>query len=82
MEARDWSSNSLRCQKLSTCPHDVMVKALDCRIVASEFVLQLRYYVHFRSNTFGKSMNPTYPSCYGLNSATTVLLEGCLWHLI
>ena len=35
-----------------------MVKVMDCGIVVSEFVLQLRYYVHFRANTFGKGMNP------------------------
>ena len=42
---RDWA-----------CPHGVMVKAMDCGIVISEFVLQLRYYVHFRANTLGKGM--------------------------
>ena len=40
------------------CPCDVMVKAMDCRIVVSEFVLQLRYYVHFRANTLRKGMDP------------------------
>ena len=35
-----------------------MVKAMDCVIVVSEFVLQLLYYVHFRANTLGKGMNP------------------------
>ena len=40
------------------CPRGVMVKAMDCRIVVREFVLQLRYYVHFRANTIGKGMNP------------------------
>ena len=35
-----------------------MVKALDCGIVVSDFVLQSRYYVHFRANTLGKGMNP------------------------
>ena len=35
-----------------------MVKAMDCGIVVSEFVLQLHYYVHFRANTLGKGMNP------------------------
>ena len=35
------------------CPHGVMVKAMDCRIVVREFVLQSRYYVHFRTNTLG-----------------------------
>ena len=35
-----------------------MVNAIDSGIVISEFVLQLRYYVHFRANTLGKGMNP------------------------
>ena len=29
------------------CPRDVSVKAMDCGIVVSEFVLQSRYYVQF-----------------------------------
>ena len=40
------------------CPRGVMVKAMDCGIVVSEFELQSRYYVHFRTNTLGKGMNP------------------------
>ena len=40
------------------CPCGVMVKATDCGIVASEFVLQSRHYIHFRANTLGKGMNP------------------------
>ena len=36
----------------------VMVKAMDCGIVVNEFVLQSRYYVNFRTNTFGNGMNP------------------------
>ena len=40
------------------CPRGVMVKAMDCGIVISEFVFQSRYYVHFRANTLGKGMNP------------------------
>ena len=40
------------------CPRGVMVKAMDCGIVVSEFVLQSRYYVHFRAITLGKGMNP------------------------
>ena len=40
------------------CPRGVMIKVMDCRIVISEFVLQSRYYVHFRTNTLGKGMNP------------------------
>ena len=43
------------------CPRGVMVKAMDCGIVVSEFVLQSRYYVHFRANTLGKGMNPHIP---------------------
>ena len=39
-------------------PRGVMVKAMDCGIVVSEFVLQSRYYIHFRANTLGKGMNP------------------------
>ena len=43
---------------LRGCPRGVMVKAMNCGIVVHEFVLQLRYYVHFRANTLGKGMNP------------------------
>ena len=39
------------------CPRGEMVKAMDCGIVVSEFILQSRYYVHFRANTLGKGMN-------------------------
>ena len=39
-------------------PRGVMVKAMHCGIVVREFVLQSRYYVHFRANTLGKGMNP------------------------
>ena len=54
------------------CPRRVMVQTMDCRIVVSEFVLQLRYYVHFWANTLGKGMNTPYPPSYGLNSTATV----------
>ena len=40
------------------CPRGVMVKAMHCGIVVREFVLQSRYYIHFRANTLGKGMNP------------------------
>ena len=30
---------------------------MDCGIVVREFVLQSRYYVHFRANTLGKDMS-------------------------
>ena len=42
---------------ISRCPRGVIVKAMDCGIVVREFVLQSRYYVHFRANTLGKGMN-------------------------
>ena len=32
----------------------VMVNVLDCKLEASEFELQLRYYVHFRTQTLEK----------------------------
>ena len=35
-----------------------MVKMMDCGIVVSEFVLESSHYVHFRTNTLGKGMNP------------------------
>ena len=47
---------------------------LDCNIVVSMFKLQLRYYIHFRTNILGKAWTPLFPS-YGLNSTTTVLLQ-------
>ena len=40
----------------------VMVRAIDCGILVSEFVLQSRYYVHFRANTLGKGNEPPYPA--------------------
>ena len=43
---------------LYRCPRGVMVKAMNCGIVVREFVLQSRYYIHFRANTLGKGMNP------------------------
>ena len=40
------------------CPRGVMVKALYCGIVVSEFELQSPYYFHFRANSLGKGMKP------------------------
>ena len=57
------------------CPRGVMVKAMDCGIVVSEFVFQSHYYVHF-----WKRYEPPYPPSYGLNSTTAVLLGEWLWH--
>ena len=46
------------CHILPVRSNGVMVKAMNCGIVVREFVLQSRYYVHFRANTLGKGMNP------------------------
>ena len=62
------------------CLRGVIVKAMDCGIVVSEFVFQSHYLVHFRVNTLGKGMIPPYPPSYRLNSTTTVLLGEWLWH--
>ena len=40
------------------CPRDVMVKAKDCGIEVSKFILQSRYYVQFRADILVKGMNP------------------------
>ena len=42
---------------LRGCPRGVMVNAMDCESVVSEFELQSHYYVHFRKNTLRKGMN-------------------------
>ena len=42
-------------------PPGVMVKAMDSGIVVSEFKLQSSYYINFRTNILGKSMNPLIP---------------------
>ena len=59
---------------LRGCSRGVMVKAMDYRIVESEFVLQSRYYVRFRER-----YEPPDPPSYGLNSTTTVRGEW-RWH--
>ncbi len=49
------SATSLDPNSSGGCPRGVMVKAVDCGIVVREFVLQSRYYIHFRA--LGKGMN-------------------------
>ena len=39
-------------------PYGVMAKVLDYGIIVSEFELQSCDYIHFRTNTLGKGMNP------------------------
>ena len=50
-------SNNRSNNNIGGDPRGVMVKAMDCEIVVSEFVLQSRHYVHFRANTLEKGMN-------------------------
>ena len=57
LELRHHTADSISASQ-GGCPRGVMVKAMDCKIVVCEFVLQSRYYVHFRANTLGKGMNP------------------------
>ena len=54
----DWLSGLRPWMRAGGCPRGVMVKAMNCGIIVREFVLQSRYYVHFRANTLGKGMNP------------------------
>ena len=54
----DVSKKRYLCWDMLGCPRGVMVKAMNSGIVVREFVLQSRYYVHFRANTLGKGMNP------------------------
>ena len=61
-----WSDPNFNClaqwqttqQSVWGCPQGVMVKAIDYRIVVSEFELQSCYYVRFWTNTLGKGMTP------------------------
>ena len=39
------------------CLHGVIVKAINCGVVVTEFELQSHYHLYFRVNTLGKSMN-------------------------
>ena len=50
-------SHSVSLNMYCGCPRGVMVKVLVCGIVVSEFELQSRYYIHFRTNNLGKGMN-------------------------
>ena len=55
-------------------PRGVMVKAMDCRIVVSEFVLQSRNCIHFQER-----YEPLYPPSYGLNNSTYCSSRRILW---
>ena len=62
------------------CPHGVMVKVRDCRIVVSEFIFQSRYYIHFRANTLEKGMNPLILPAMGKIVPLLFFLGEWLWH--
>ena len=47
--------------KVRRNPSVVVAIVLVCDIVVSEFELQSCYYVHFRTDTLGKGMNPLIP---------------------
>ena len=51
---------------------------MDCGTVVSEFVLLCSFSGKYPQERY----EPLYPPSYGLNSTTTVLLEGWLWHYI
>ena len=46
-------------------PHDVVINGLDCDIVANEFELQSRHFVHFQTNVLGNGMNLLTPPIIG-----------------
>ena len=67
--------------KIRCCPCGLMVKAIACDIVVSEFKLQSRHCVQdiFGQIPLGKVWTP-YPPSFGLSSTTNVLLEQRFWH--
>ena len=55
------------------CPRGVIVKATDCGIVVSEFVLQSQLLRSLSGKYPWERYKPPYPPSNGLNSTTTVL---------
>ena len=53
---------------------------LDSNIQISKFEPQLRYYIHFQINTLEIDINSITPPSYGLNSISSFLRQGWLWH--
>ena len=51
----DWFEANLTQERV--CLRGLMVKAMDCGIVVSEFEFQSRYYIPFGTNTLRKGMN-------------------------
>ena len=58
MVRQDDNEDDIKTKFVRGCSRGVIVKAMDCGIVVSEFVLQSRYYVHFQANTLGKVWTP------------------------
>ena len=56
-------------------PRGLVANVLDSSIVVSEFGLQSRYCVHFRTNTLGKRYELPYPTRYVLNRTAAFLLH-------
>ena len=47
---------------------------LDCSLEVNEFKFQSRYYVHFQTKTFWKSINSPIHLIYGVNNVTAVII--------
>ena len=60
-------------------PHGVVVNVLDCSISRKQIWPII---FNFWTNTFENGMKSLIPFSNGLNSTTTVLLQGWLWHLL
>ena len=54
--------------------HRVVADVLYCNVRVSEFELQSRYYIHFRTINFGKDLKPLIAGAIGN--------QGWLWHWI
>ena len=62
--------------------YGIVANVLNCDIEVSEFELQLRYYIHFRTNSLEKATNSLIPPRWTLNSTYTLFLQGWLWHYV
>ena len=71
-------SNPVYLRRGSPC--GIVVNRLDCNIIVSKFKLPSCTYIHFWTNILAKGMNLLIPPGYVLNSNTTVLLQGWIWH--
>ena len=58
------------------CPRSIMVKSLDCGILVSEFEFHSRFLRSLSDKYLWERHELPYSSSHGLNSTTTVILEG------